>query len=86
MGTEETVAQHYTHGALERAVLDALRAAGKDPDRLVPADLAPVDEFHIGGRQATVDFAAELRVTTTVENQGPPVSLLRFYERPFGTQ
>ena len=63
MGTEETVAQHYTHGALERTVLDALRGAGKDPDRLEPDDLAPVDEFHIGGRQATVDFAAELRVT-----------------------
>ena len=63
MGTEETVAQHYTHGALERTVLDALRGAGKDPDRLEPGDLAPVDEFHIGGRQATVDFAAELRVT-----------------------
>jgi len=63
MGTEQTVAQHYTHGALEGAVLDALRAAGKDPDRLEPGDLAPVDEFHIGGRQATVDFADELRVT-----------------------
>jgi len=54
MGTEQTVAQHYTHGALESAVLGALRAAGKDPDRLAPGDLAPVDEFHIGGRQATV--------------------------------
>ena len=63
MGTEQTVAQHYTHGALEGVVLDALRAAGKDPDRLEPGDLAPVDEFHIGGRQATVDFAGELRVT-----------------------
>lgn len=62
MGTEQTVAQHYTHGALERAVLDALRATGKDPDRLEPGDLAPVDEFHIGGRQATVDFAGELGV------------------------
>ena len=57
------MAQHYTHGGLERAVLDALRAAGKDPDRLEPGDLAPVDEFHIGGRQATIDFAGELRVT-----------------------
>ena len=63
MGTEETVAQHYTHGALERAVLDALRAAGKDPDRLEPGDLAPVDEFHIGGRQATVDLADKLGAT-----------------------
>src|SRR5258708_7011985 len=63
MGTEQTGAQHYTHGALEGAVLDGRRAAGKDPDRLEPGDLAPVDEFHIGGRQATVDFADELRVT-----------------------
>jgi SAM-dependent methyltransferase len=61
-GDEAAVAQHYAHGALERAVLDALRAAGKDPDRLEPADLAPVDEFHIGGRQATMDLAAQLDV------------------------
>lgn len=61
--TEQAVAQHYTHGALERAVLDALRAAGKDPDRLEPDDLAPVDEFHIGGRQATIDLASQLGVT-----------------------
>lgn len=63
MGNEQAVAQHYTHGALEGVVLDALRAAGKDPDRLEPGDLAPVDEFHIGGRQATIDLAGELRVT-----------------------
>lgn len=61
--TEQAVAQHYTHGTLERAVLEALRAAGKDPDRLEPDDLAPVDEFHIGGRQATIDLARELGVT-----------------------
>jgi ubiquinone/menaquinone biosynthesis C-methylase UbiE len=59
---EESVAQHYTHGWLERAVLEALQASGKDPDHLVPADLAPVDEFHIGGRQATLDLAAQLDV------------------------
>src|SRR6185503_9230493 len=63
MGTEQAVAQHYTHGSLERAILDGLRAAGKDLDRLEPHDLAPVDEFHIGGRQATIDFAGELAVT-----------------------
>jgi hypothetical protein len=28
----------------------------------------------------------ELRLTTTVEGQGQPISLLRFYERPFDTQ
>jgi ubiquinone/menaquinone biosynthesis C-methylase UbiE len=32
----------------------------KDLGRLEPADLAPVDEFHIGGQQATTDFADRL--------------------------
>jgi SAM-dependent methyltransferase len=57
---EQRVAQHYTHGTLEESILAALRAAGKDLDHLSPDDLAPVDEFHIGGREATVDFAAQL--------------------------
>lgn len=56
------VAQHYTHGSLEQAIFGALAASGRDLDHLVPADLAPVDEFHIGGRQATIDFAAELEI------------------------
>ena len=34
-----------------------MRAAGKDPDRLAPEDLAPVDQFHIGGRDATLELA-----------------------------
>ena len=45
---------------METAIFEALSAAGKDLDRLEPADLAPVDEFHIGGRQATTDFAERL--------------------------
>lgn len=57
---EQRVAQHYAHGALEQSILTALKDAGKDPDHLSPADLAPVDEFHIGGRQATVEFAAQM--------------------------
>jgi ubiquinone/menaquinone biosynthesis C-methylase UbiE len=57
---EQRVAQHYTHGTLEESILAALRAAGKDLDHLSPDDLAPVDEFHIGGREATADFAAQL--------------------------
>ena len=62
MALEQSVAEHYTHGSLERAILGALAAAGKDPDHLAPADLAPVDEFHIGGRQATIDFAAQMEI------------------------
>jgi ubiquinone/menaquinone biosynthesis C-methylase UbiE len=62
MDREQSVAQHYTHGSLERAILDALTASGKDLDDLAPADLAPVDEFHIGGRQATIDLADQLEI------------------------
>lgn len=60
MTLEQTVARHYAHEALEREIFDALAAAGKNLNHLVPADLSPVDEFHIGGRQATVDFATGL--------------------------
>jgi ubiquinone/menaquinone biosynthesis C-methylase UbiE len=60
MGNEASVSQHYTHGSLESAILAALKAAGKDPDKLAHGDLAGVDEFHIGGRQATMDLAAQI--------------------------
>jgi len=61
MPVERTVIEHYHHGALEDALLKGLAAAGKDINNLTPDDLAPADEFHIGGRQATIDFAAEIR-------------------------
>jgi len=62
MSVERSVAQHYTQGSLAETILGALRGMGKDPDRLAAADLAPVDEFHIGGRQATIDFAAQMGI------------------------
>ncbi len=58
--TEERVARHYAQSDLERAILDALVASGKDIDRLAPEDLSPVDEFHTGGREATVAFAEQV--------------------------
>jgi ubiquinone/menaquinone biosynthesis C-methylase UbiE len=57
---EEQVAQHYSHGALERTLLEALKAAGKNPDKLELADLEPFDEFHAGGREATVEFGSQM--------------------------
>src|SRR5437667_12471148 len=53
----QTVADHYKKRALGDAILTALKAAGKDIERLTPDDLAPVDEFHSGGRNATVRLA-----------------------------
>ena len=62
MALEDQVAQHYAHGTLEQVILAALAATGKPIDRLAPADLAPVDEFHIGGRAATIEFAGAMGV------------------------
>jgi SAM-dependent methyltransferase len=60
MITEERVAKHYAHGSLEQAILDALRASGKDIDHLHSSDLSGVDEFHLGWHLATVELAKDL--------------------------
>ena len=60
MDLDQSIARHYAHGTLEAAILSALAAAGKNPDTLTPGDLAPLDEFHIGGRQATKDLSVQL--------------------------
>lgn len=57
---EAAIADDYAKAGVERAILDALAASGKDLDRLVPDDLMPVDEIHVGGRKATADFVARL--------------------------
>ncbi len=57
------VERHYARGHTLDTILMALRGQGKDPSRLSPMDLAPVDEFHIRGRDATVELAARLRLT-----------------------
>ncbi len=59
MDDDSAIARHYAHGALEQAIFSALLASGKDLSALTGDDLAPVDEFHIGGRQATMDLAAQ---------------------------
>jgi ubiquinone/menaquinone biosynthesis C-methylase UbiE len=51
------VETHYTRRNLGDVILGALKQAGKDLDHLTPDDLAPVDEFHGGQRQATIRLA-----------------------------
>lgn len=60
MVSEQTVAEHYSHGELEREILHALTTLGADPEHLDLDQLAPVDEFHIGGRRATVELVDQL--------------------------
>ena len=65
--TEQAVARHYGDSSIEEKILNALRATGKDVDHLTTEDLAPVDEFHIGGRSATVDIAGAMKLTPGIQ-------------------
>ena len=46
-------AAHYGNSELLTRILAAINSAGIDLAKLTPDDLAPVDEFHTGGRKAT---------------------------------
>lgn len=61
----ETVQSHYTRSDLASVILTALEKAGKDIEHLTPEDLAPVDEFHIRGRTATLELAQTAGVDST---------------------
>jgi SAM-dependent methyltransferase len=62
MSTTGRLTEHYRHGGLEQALLDGLRAAGKDPDHLRPEDMMGSDEFHIGGVAATRELAGQMEL------------------------
>jgi SAM-dependent methyltransferase len=53
----DEIAHHYAAADVRERLADALRRAGLDPDRLAASDLAPVDQFHSGGRPATLELA-----------------------------
>jgi SAM-dependent methyltransferase len=49
----DAVAAHYSDEGLHDRILSAIAETGIPPERLTIDDLAPADEFHIGGRVAT---------------------------------
>jgi len=53
----EAIETHYTRADLGDVILAALEKAGKDINHLTPEDLAPIDQFHIRGRTATLELA-----------------------------
>jgi SAM-dependent methyltransferase len=60
MSTEEDVSSHYLHGSLLAAIQAAVPKLGKTIETLTLEDLAHIDEFHIGGRQATEHLLNQL--------------------------
>ncbi|MDH3934069.1 MAG: class I SAM-dependent methyltransferase [Gammaproteobacteria bacterium] len=60
---KNSVAAHYTHGQLLERIVSGVEAIGKTPATVTVDELAPVDEFHIGGRQASEDFISQLELS-----------------------
>jgi ubiquinone/menaquinone biosynthesis C-methylase UbiE len=60
----DKVAAHYSGGGgLADIIAESLENAGKELEKLTPADLATVDEFHIRGRKATLELAERMRLS-----------------------
>jgi SAM-dependent methyltransferase len=56
-GNVQAINDYWGRTGLEQAILNALAASGKNLDRLRIDDLAPLDQFHGGGKAATVRLA-----------------------------
>lgn len=66
MDADLQVAAHYGLGGLSRRFLDAAVTSGLDVEQLSHTDLATADEFHIGGRRATIDLFEQLDLAPTM--------------------
>jgi len=60
MSYDKSVSDVYVHGDLLNAIEAALPSLGKTTENVTIEDLAPVDEFHIGGRLATDNLINQL--------------------------
>ena len=54
---DDDLTRHYVPGDSATAIFTALEKAEKDLGRLTPEDLAPMDDFHVRGRQAALELA-----------------------------
>ncbi len=54
---QKEVEAHYSREDLTIKILSTLCKAGIDPDNLTRDDIAPFEEFHIGGREETRNLA-----------------------------
>jgi SAM-dependent methyltransferase len=57
---DDQLSAHYGQDGLLARIENALAAMGKSPATVTADDLAPADEFHIGGREASAAFLDRL--------------------------
>ena len=53
----EKVAEHYEISGISDRIRDALVHTGIGDKPVTPDDLAPADQFHIGGKDAALELA-----------------------------
>ena len=72
MSEAKAIEAYWSRAGIGQAILDALSALGKDVKALTVDDLAPLDQFHGGGKPATVRLArlAALQPDTRVLDAG----------------
>lgn len=63
MQYDKAVSEHYAHGELLEAIQASIAQLGKTIDTVTIEDLAPVDEFHIGGPRATHNLLNQLSIS-----------------------
>ena len=57
MSDNQAISEYWGRAGLNEAILESLAEAGKDLDALTIDDLAPTDQFHGGGKDATTRLA-----------------------------
>ena len=64
MNQDNQVADHYGTGTLHETLKQHLREDGADPDRPTMEALAPYDQFHGRGLEATMELADALEISS----------------------
>ena len=64
---DDLICGHYNRNDLITIILSALRAGGKDIEALTAEDLSPIDQFHTGGKDATLRLAGRAGVNADTE-------------------
>lgn len=62
MTDADALTRHYDHGDLLASIVRGVEALGKTIETVSLNDLAAVDEFHVGGRQASVAFLDQMNL------------------------
>lgn len=63
MNDDKRISTHYHHGNLLTAIEAGLKKQSIKPENASVEDLGAVDEFHIGGRAASIHFLDQLMIS-----------------------